>query len=137
MKFSATILGFVTLKSISVFASQGESSNVLSLNNDNFDKVVGSANKGAMVKFFAPWCPHCKDMAADYSKLASSFKEPNQKGVVIAEVDCTQQESLCTKYKIQGYPTVMWFKNGNTASPLEYNDLNEFEQLKTYVSQNI
>ena len=41
---------------------------------------------GLVVKFFAPWCGHCKKMKPDWDKLMEEYKD-NEK-VVVAEVDC-------------------------------------------------
>lgn len=84
---------------------------VLKLTGDNFDSTV-SENKFVLVKFFAPWCGHCKSMAADYEKAASTLKE-KEVPVVLAEVDATVEQSVAAKYEVQGYPTLLWFVNGN------------------------
>lgn len=66
------------------------------------------------VKFFAPWCPHCKAMAAAFKQLSSSLK-----GRVNAlEVDCDANRSLCAKYDIRGYPVLRLYDQGNVK---EYN----------------
>lgn len=60
-----------------------------------------------MVKFYAPYCGHCKNMVPVYNKLAENLKEL----VDVAAVDCTNSmnQDVCAKYRIEGYPTLKFF----------------------------
>ncbi|TKY87022.1 hypothetical protein EX895_003699 [Sporisorium graminicola] len=61
------------------------------------------------VKFFAPWCPHCKAMAAAFKQLSESLK-----GRVNAlEVDCNANRDLCAGYDIRSYPVLRLYDQGN------------------------
>jgi len=90
-----------------------QDSDVLVLNGDNFNEVVKGAPLVA-VEFYAPWCGHCKALAPEWEKAATTLKGK----VSLAKVDCTEAESLCQEYEVQGYPTLKLFRDG-TASPLE------------------
>lgn len=46
-----------------------EDEHVTVLTTSNFDSFVEKYNK-VFVKFYAPWCGHCKAMAPAYSELA-------------------------------------------------------------------
>ena len=43
-------------------AASGGSTNYVELTSDTFDNVVG-LDQGVFVKFHAPWCGHCKNLA--------------------------------------------------------------------------
>eukprot|EP00967_Tisochrysis_lutea_P025674 scaffold29650_cov40-Tisochrysis_lutea.AAC.1 len=74
----------------------------------NFDELVINSGKAAFVKFFAPWCGHCKKLKPDWDALAE-VHEGSQK-VLIADVDCTAAgKPLCEKYGVRGYPTLKYF----------------------------
>lgn len=90
---------------ISAFAAQLACGEVVELTPDNFDQITGKGK--ALVKFFAPWCGHCKNMAPHY--IADS--EKLEEGVVLAEVDCDKDsnKALCEKNEIRGFPTLKWF----------------------------
>ncbi|KNC86900.1 hypothetical protein SARC_00945 [Sphaeroforma arctica JP610] len=82
---------------------------VPSLTADTFDSFV--AKDAALVKFFAPWCGHCKNMAPAYKAANEKLEAAGIKGS-LAEVDCTVQKDLCTKHGVKGYPTLLFFSNG-------------------------
>jgi protein disulfide isomerase len=72
----------------------------------NFDKIV--SGDLTLVKFYAPWCGHCKTLAPEFEKASVSLK-----GVAtLAEVDCTKETELASKFGIKGFPTMMIFRNG-------------------------
>jgi protein disulfide-isomerase-like protein len=62
------------------------------------------------IKFYAPWCGHCKRLAPIWSMLAQDFKGSKQVGV--ASVDCTQHGDLCNTQGVRGYPTLKVFHKG-------------------------
>lgn len=77
----------VTLLALLVVAQAG---NVLQLTDSTLKDTI-TQNDVVLIKFYAPWCGHCKRLAPDYEKAADLLKE---KGVsaVMAEVDCTVEQ---------------------------------------------
>ena len=57
------------------------------------------------VKFFAPWCGHCKKLAPIWTRLGLHARNK----LTIASVDCDAQPALCKRQRIQGYPTLVFF----------------------------
>mmetsp|Transcript_24010 Transcript_24010/g.66774 ORF Transcript_24010/g.66774 Transcript_24010/m.66774 type:complete len:248 (-) Transcript_24010:55-798(-) len=64
------------------------------------------------VKFYAPWCKHCKDMAPAWTALAAA--EPGD--IRIGKVDCTAEGAkvLTQRFGIHGYPTLLLFAGGGS-----------------------
>jgi len=83
-----------------------DGSHVAVLSEANFKNVIAKGTY--LIKFYAPWCGHCKKLAPTWDQLAAAVH--GKYG--IAKVDCTKHASLCTKYSVGGYPTVKLFKNG-------------------------
>ncbi|EIE27015.1 hypothetical protein COCSUDRAFT_83574 [Coccomyxa subellipsoidea C-169] len=69
-------------------------SNVIKLDSSTFKEKVADG-RVYFIKFFAPWCGHCKKLAPTWSQLADNYK--NSKDVVIAQVDCTSAKDVCEK----------------------------------------
>ena len=97
---------------------------VLSLTRDLFTATL---IKGpAFIKFFAPWCGHCKKLAPIWKQLAQDMKNK----LTIAEVNCDDNPALCKSQSIEGYPTLVFFDGNGVKS--EYNGGRKLEQLKAF-----
>lgn len=101
---------------------------VLSLTPALFTSTLAS---GPMfVKFFAPWCGHCKKLAPTWKQLAKHMKGK----VSITEVNCDDHGSLCKQEGVQGYPTLMWYA-GSEAKGFEYSSGRKLDQLKAFAEK--
>lgn len=74
-----------------------------------------------LVKFFAPWCGHCKRLAPEFEDAAKKLAGDDP-AVPLIKVDCTNDKGgkdICNKHDVQGYPTLKIFRNGQAS---EYNE---------------
>lgn len=77
---------------------------------DNFNQVVieGSFNKPVLIDFWATWCEHCKTLTPLLEQVVTSYGEQ----LVLAKVDCDQQQQIVAQFGVRSLPTVVLFKDG-------------------------
>jgi len=107
------------------------SAGTLSLTPETFDSVV-DGTKNVFVKFFAPWCGHCKSMVPAYEETAEAFAKESD--VVIADVDADAHKDLATRFGVSGFPTLKFFKKGST-DPVDYNGGREAADIIEYINK--
>jgi thiol-disulfide isomerase/thioredoxin len=58
-----------------------------------------------LVKFYAPWCGHCKKLAPIYERIASHYHvKDTGLGVSVGKVDGTESPSLQTQFEVWAAP---------------------------------
>lgn len=104
---------------------------------DNFD-VVAYNSKASLVKFYAPWCGHCKKLAPAYDSAAEKLAHDLDDGLVsLIKVDCTVEKDLCDKYSIRGFPTLKVFRGDNQESVTDYKGARTEQGIIDFMLQQI
>eukprot|EP00591_Stephanopyxis_turris_P013510 CAMPEP_0195510108 /NCGR_PEP_ID=MMETSP0794_2-20130614/2852_1 /TAXON_ID=515487 /ORGANISM="Stephanopyxis turris, Strain CCMP 815" /LENGTH=219 /DNA_ID=CAMNT_0040637475 /DNA_START=53 /DNA_END=712 /DNA_ORIENTATION=- len=107
------------------------SANVPSLSSENYESMTDG--KTVFLKFFAPWCGHCKAMAPDWEKLADKWA--GHEVGFIGEVDCTAEgKDLCETEGIQGFPTL---KYGDPSALDDYSGGRSYDDLEKFADENL
>jgi len=111
------------------FVASTANAGAVELTLENFEQKM--AGKNGFVKFFAPWCGHCKAIKPDWDKLAEEYAASSS--VLIGDADCTEgAKSLCEKFGVQGYPTLKYFVDGNMSGE-DFQGPRDLDSLKKHV----
>ncbi|KAF8897127.1 thioredoxin-like protein [Infundibulicybe gibba] len=100
---------------------------VLELSESTFQATLQQGP--AFVKFFAPWCGHCKKLAPTWKQLAKHM----QNKLIIGEVNCEDHKALCASQDVKGYPSLIYYSKNGVKS--EYQNGRKLEQLKTFAEK--
>lgn len=84
------------------------------LTENNFDYVV-NGDRDVMVKFYAPWCGHCRALAPVYvsddygDDMQEELAKERTDDVVIAELDADKYKDLAVSYcSLYHYTESLW-----------------------------
>lgn len=107
---------------------------VIELTDKNFEELTqistGQTTGAWFIKFYAPWCVHCKAISRTWSDLATELK--NQ--INIAKIDATVHQKTRKRFKIEGFPTLLYFRNGKMYDYKAHD--RTLEALKQFVLEN-
>mmetsp|Transcript_13906 Transcript_13906/g.21046 ORF Transcript_13906/g.21046 Transcript_13906/m.21046 type:complete len:319 (+) Transcript_13906:62-1018(+) len=108
----------------------------ITLTDANFEETI--KNSGLwFIKYYAPWCGHCKALQPVWDELAERIHKMNENMInekdqlFIASVDCTKNKETCKKAHVAGYPTLMLYNAGKQVT--EYQGKRSVQGLATFL----
>ncbi|KAL5677599.1 hypothetical protein ACJX0J_013730, partial [Zea mays] len=113
-------------------SEKNEPSASVELNSRNFDELVVKSKDIWIVEFFAPWCGHCKKLAPEWKKAAKNLKGQ----VKLGHVDCDAEKSLMSKYKVEGFPTILVF-GADKESPFPYQGARVASAIESFALEQL
>jgi len=93
--------------------------------NASFNDVANNpetAKEATITLYYATWCPACKRAKPEWDDFVQEYsngKMVNGYSISCTEVDCSNNDdpqiaSIIQEYKINGFPTVQMYVDGNT-----------------------
>ncbi|KAF5921008.1 hypothetical protein HPG69_005586 [Diceros bicornis minor] len=95
----------------------------------NFEQVAFDETKNVFIKFYAPWCAHCKKMAPAWEALAEKYKD--HEDIIIAELDATANE--LEAFAVHSFPTLKYFPAGPGGKVIDYKGSRDLETFSKFL----
>ena len=83
-------------------------SNIINLNEINFQNTINNNKKGILVLFYEPSCIFSQKFFPKYNKIAKDYKDKINFGVV----NGNENSNLTLELLIDAYPRMLFFING-------------------------
>ena len=87
-------------------------SEVLHINDADFESVVVNSDIPVLLDFWAPWCGPCKMIAPVLDELAPEFAGK----VKIAKMNVDDNQATPAQFGVRSIPTLLLIKNGQVVA---------------------
>lgn len=84
-------------------------SNLLEINDTNFDEEVNKSSLPVLIDIYADWCGPCKLIAPMMDEFSNKFLNR----LKICKANMEENSTLISRYGISSVPTLLFFKDGD------------------------
>jgi len=106
------------------------SAEVIDLDSKNFEHLTQAATGATtgdwLIKFYAPWCGHCKKLEPVYEEVADILAGE----INVARVDVPANRDLGTRFEIKGFPSMKFLSKGKV---YDYNGKRKADAIVDFV----
>ncbi|GBG31419.1 Protein disulfide-isomerase [Hondaea fermentalgiana] len=117
-------------------APNGAEGRVIELGEENFEHLTQAATGATtgdwFVKFYAPWCGHCKRMASAWQILGEELLGE----INVAEVNAENNKALARRFEIKGFPTLLYFHQGTMYKFRGRRDVETMAEFARYIAEH-
>lgn len=106
-------------------------SEILHVNDDNFEATVVKAELPVFVDFWAPWCGPCRMLAPRLEQAAETFDGR----ALIVKYNCDEANVIATQLGIRGIPSIVVFKKGEVVD--QHTGLCDQATLDRFIEKNL
>ena len=106
-------------------------SNIVEVNDSNFDAAVGRNDKPVLVDFWAPWCGPCKTVGPMLEAAVTAAKG----AVKMAKVNVDDSPETAARMGIRSIPTLALFREGGVVA--RQTGAGSLGQLRAFVKGNL
>ena len=97
----------IIIKIICIDKFPVENSTII-LTDSSIEKAI-EQYENIIIYFYAPWCGHCRVFEPEYQKASPILQKDN---IYLAKIDSSNNNLSTQKYKVNGFPTIIFFKKG-------------------------
>lgn len=83
-------------------------SQIIEMNDENFDEEINKEYKTLIVDFWAEWCGPCKLLSPIIEEVAKELEDQ----VTFGKVNLDSNQDLAMRLSIRSIPTLLMFKDG-------------------------
>lgn len=97
---------------------------------NKFSKIdkFTAINNNTLYYFYSTWCPYCNEFSKEWEQYKNKIAQ-NNININIIEVNNCENNELCTKYNIEGFPTLIFQLENNF---IKYNNSYTADELYTF-----
>jgi thioredoxin 1 len=98
-------------QSAAVVLTEGVVSSVISITDTEFETEVLKAEQPVLVYFWASWCGPCRLVSPSVNSVADTYSDR----LKVAKMEIDPNPATVKKYRVEGVPALILFKNGEVA----------------------